>query len=111
MPVLAAPDRDVFCDDQDEATLDISAEELSARPVSHDLDLQKNHEETETVSADKLLKPRFDATVRKVFAEDEDELQETEAEAEEPAARRVRVPGVSDEDLVRIKRQMYRRDI
>ncbi len=113
VPVLAAPDHDIFCDDHHEATLDISAEELAAIPVSHELDAQGVHEETETVSADKLLKPRFDATVRKIFSEDEsvDELQETTTEAEEPAARRIRVPGVSDEDLVRIKRQMYRRDI
>ena len=69
------------------------------------------------MSADRLLKPRFEATVREVFAEDEEEAQETEseaeadAEAEQPKALRIRVPGVTDEDLVRFKRQMYRRDI
>ena len=113
MPALAAPDHDILCDDHHEATLDISAKELETRPVSHELDARKNPDDTETVSADKLLKPRFDATLREIFAEDEveDELQEAEAEVEEAAAHRIRVPGVSDEDLVRIKRQMYRRDI
>ncbi len=111
VPVLAAPDHTILCDDHHEATLDISAEELSAKPVSHELDAQKNEENTENVSADQLLKPRFDATVREIFAEDDEEAAESEAEAEEPKALRIRVPGVSDDDLVRFKRQMYRRDI
>ena len=115
VPVLAAPNHDILCDDQHEATLDISAEELATRPVSHELETQKNAENTETVSASQLLKPRFDATVREVFAEDEEDVQESETEAEaeveEPAALRIRVPGISDDDLVRFKRQMYRRDI
>ncbi len=111
-PAAAAPDHNILCDDQHEATLDISAAELAAKPVSHELEAQKN-KEAETVSADQLLKPRFDATVREIFAEDEEseELQETEAEAEDPATLRIRVPGVSDEELVRFKRKMYRRDI
>ncbi|MDJ0750397.1 MAG: hypothetical protein QNJ11_13000 [Woeseiaceae bacterium] len=112
VPVLAASDHDVFCDDHREATLDISAAELTAKPVSHELETE-NSKNTETVSADQLLKPRFDATVRKVFTdeESEEELQETDAEVDDPAALRIRVPGVTDEELVRFKRQMYRRDI
>ena len=61
-----------------------------------------------------MLKPRFDATVREIFAEEEDESESeeiVEKETEDPALLRIRVPGVSDEDLVRFKRQMYRRDI
>ena len=113
LPALAAPERDILCDDPTEATLDVSAAELAAKPVSHELEAQKNSDNTETVSADRLLKPRFDATVREVFAEDEEQSQETDAEAEqeEPAELRIRVPGVADKDLVRFKRQMYRRDI
>jgi len=115
VPVLAAPDHDILCDDQHEATLDISNEELAARPVSHEPEAQKNPENTETVSASRLLKPRFDATVREVFADDGEDVQESDAEAEaeieEPAALRIRAPGISDDDLVRFKRQMYRRDI
>lgn len=112
VPVLAASDHDFFCDDHREATLDVSAGELAARPVSHELDAQKNRD-TEAVSADELLKPRFDATVRKVFVEQEREekRQESEAEAEDPTVLRIRVPGVADDELVRFKRQMYRRDI
>ena len=112
-PVLAAPDHNILCDEHHEATLDISTDELIARPASHELDARENGDETETVSADKLLKPRFDATVREVFAEDDDEVQETETETEteEPKALRNLVPGISDDDPVRFKRQMYRRDI
>ena len=112
VPVLAAPGYDILCDDHHEATLDVSADELTARPVSHELEAQKN-QDAETVSADQLLKPRFDATVREIFAEEDDEetLQESDAETDDPAALRIRVPGVTDEELVRFKRQMYRRDI
>ncbi len=112
VPVLAAPDHAIFCDDHHEATLDISDTELTAMPVSHELEARKG-KDAETVSADQLLKPRFDATVRKVFTEEEseEELQETDTEVDDPAALRIRVPGVTDEELVRFKRQMYRRDI
>ena len=112
VPALAAPDHDAFCDGHDEANLEISAAELAATPVSHELD-DPERNESETVSADQLLKPRFDAMVREVFVEDENEegLEEAQIEADEPAALRIRVPGVSDDDLVRFKRQMYRRDI
>ena len=114
VPVLAAPDHDIFCDDHHEATLEISAEELAARPVSHELEAQKDQKDTETVSADQLLKPRFDATVREIFADDGEDVEDADAETEaeeQPKALRIRVPGVTDEDLVRFKRQMYRRDI
>ena len=114
VPVLAAPNHDILCDEHHEATLDISAEELVAKPVSHELENQKDQENTETVSADQLLQPRFDATVREIFADDEEDVQDADAEAEaeeQPKALRIRVPGVTDEDLVRFKRQMYRRDI
>ena len=114
-PAAAAPNHDILCDEHHEATLDVSAEELATRPVSHDLAAQKNPQDTETVSASQVLKPRFDATVREVFAEDEKSATEAEAKAEpeveEPSALRIRVPGISDEELVRFKRQMYRRDI
>ena len=110
-PALAAPDHDILCDEPHEATLDISAEELTALPVSHDINVPKKETDAETVSADQLLKPRFDATVQEIFAEDEEDLDESETDDEEPSALRIRVPGVSEEDLVRFKRQMYRRDI
>lgn len=112
VPALAAPDHGILCDDEHEATLEIATSELTARPVSSDLDAATG-EDTETLSADQLLKPRIDTRAREIFAEDDDveELQETTSESEDPTALRIRVPGVSDKDLVRFKRQMYRRDI
>ncbi|MDJ0709895.1 MAG: hypothetical protein QNJ14_05880 [Woeseiaceae bacterium] len=113
VPVLAAPDHDILCDDHHEATLEISPSQLSATTVSHDPSTVDSDDSAETVSADRLLKPRFDATVREIFSDDEveEDAEEVEVEAEDPAALRIRVPGVSDEDLVRFKRKMYRRDI
>ncbi len=111
-PVLAATDHDILCDDHHEATLDITETELVASPVSHEPESAVD-DETQPVSADRLLRPRFDATVREIFTDEDDdtEVEETEAVIENPAALRIRVPGVSDKDLVRFKRQMYRRDI
>lgn len=109
-PALAAPGHDTLCDEQHQATLDISADELVSRPVSHDLEAQENDGDgAEAVSASEVLKPRFDATMREVFSEGEEALPDDDAEL--PASLRLRVPGVSDEDLVRFKRQMFRRDI
>ncbi len=111
-PLLAAPDHDIFCDDHHQATLEIAATELVASPVSHEPETAVA-DETQPVSADRLLRPRFDATVREIFTDDDDEtdVDETERVTEDPAALRIRVPGVSDEDLARFKRRMYRRDI
>ncbi len=114
-PVLAAPDHDILCEDHHQATLEIAATELVVSPVSHEPETAAAVDETQPVSADRLLRPRFDATVREIFADDDDETEveaeETESVTEDPAVLRIRVPGVSDEDLVRYKRRMFRRDI
>ena len=112
-PAQAAPDHEILCDESHNATLDVATTELTAQPVSHEPE-SSTPDDSDTPTADQLLKPRFDATVREIFAEEEEESEPAEIveeEAEDPALLRIRVPGVSDEDLVRFKRQMYRRDI
>lgn len=103
-PVLAAPERDVLCDD-DELTLDVSATELSASPVNNSDELLGDH----------LLKPRAESAVRSAFADDTEEVEEADPESSEveddvldetPV-----VPSAFGREPSPFKRQMYRRDI
>ncbi len=100
-PVLAAPDRDdALCGTNLEATLDIKADTMSTT--------------IEAVADDHLLKPRVEATARKIFADSAsesatEEVIEIESDDDEAAAPRLRP--VSDNELVPFRRQMYRRDI
>jgi len=112
-PALATPTHGSRCADSHDATLDVPTTELTTTPVSHEFDTNAPTE-PESPSADQLLKPRFEATVREIFADEEEDSEPEEVadeDNEEPAVLRIRVPGISDEDLVRFKRQMYRRDI
>jgi hypothetical protein len=89
-PALAAPDHDE------------SQQALTATPANSSEELLQDH----------LLKPRVEATARKVFATaEETEQKEGDAdEVESPAPGPV-VQGLSDGEVVPLKRQMYRRDI
>ncbi len=89
---------------------------LVAAPTlaSHDVVEPDSADKVDVLSADHLLKPRVEATVREVFADSDDEAEPAEAvqtEADEPVIMNTRVPGVSDDELARFKRQMYRKDI
>lgn len=59
------------------------------------------------------LAPRVDAALRKVFKEPAASLADSDRKS--PGTQRpaitTRVPGISDEQLARYKRQMYRKDI
>ena len=67
----------------------------SNTPVDSD-DVTKSAKEFDTMSPRHSLAPRVEAALRKVFKE---------------PAMTTRVPGISDEQLARYKRQMYRKDI
>ncbi len=113
-PALAAPARDAICDDGHDATLDVREQQLTATPVSHDMEQETAADEVDVLSADHLLKPSVEAIIREVFTDGEDETESTEAiqtEADDPVIMNTRIPGVSDDELARFKRQMYRRDI
>ena len=114
-PVLAASDRGILCDNDQGPTLDIAEHELVV--VSHEAGDSRNTEPVattiESVADDHLLKPRVEATARKVFADGE-----SEAEIDEPAdldseddESMPRLRPVSNNKLVPLKRQMFRRDI
>lgn len=113
-PALAAPAYKALCDKTHDATLEVSKNELTSTLVSHDLVEPDSADKVDVLSADHLLKPRVEATVREVFADSDDEAEPAEAvqtEADDPVIMNTRVPGVSDDELARFKRQMYRKDI
>ena len=117
-PVLAASERGVVCDQNREANLDISGQELAATPASHEVQNNASIEPAATtidsVAADHLLKPRVEATAREVFAEsasDSDTEEVLEVESDDDEVEKPRLHRVSENDLVPSRRQMYRKDI
>jgi hypothetical protein len=99
-PVFAASDRDIQCDKDAEATLEIKADSMSTT--------------VEAVADDHLLKPRVEATARQVFSDatsetETEESVEVESDDDEAAAPMLR--SLSDNEVVPFRRQMYRRDI
>jgi len=101
-PVLAAPDRDILCDEDPNATLEVSTTELIASPVSS----------SEEVLEDHLLKPRVEAAAREVFSSGEDDTDTEDVESlEETEVSEPRIHRMSDGEPRAYKRQMYRRDI
>lgn len=102
-PALAAPEPDLICADKHDATLDVSATELSARPANSSNELPGN----------RLLIPRVEAAAREVFEEEDrgtdgdDATDEAAADkGPEPVSRRL-----SNTETTPFRRQMYRRDI
>lgn len=101
-PAIAAPEPDLFCADDLDATLNVSDTELSATPVNTSIGLLGNH----------LLKPRVKATAREVFADDDG--ADSEVATEESAVDAPSEPvsnSSTDDQATPFKRQMYRRDI
>lgn len=113
-PALAAPAHDTLCDKTHDATLEVAENQLTATPVSHDVEQDASADKVDVLSDDHLLKSSVEAIVREVFADGEDEADPAEAvqtDADDPVIMNTRVPGVSDDELARFKRQMYRKDI
>ena len=104
-PVLAAPERDLLCDDSADSVLAASSLELTVSPVnSSDELLQSN-----------FLRPRTNAAVRGAFSTEAPgndseigvvESESNEAETPDPAAQ-----SAAERKRTVYKRQMYRRDI
>jgi len=124
-PVIAAPNIDRQCDDVADATLEIPVHELKAEIVSHDLDsdnVDENRAESDTdvLTPAHYLVPRAKATLREAFEDAAPPLAEftpaadsgvNNSEADELPDMKTRVPGVTDSELARYRRQMYRIDI
>ena len=109
-----APVHGTLCSETHDATLEVSEIELTASLVNHEMEGQDAADKVDTLAADHLLRPRAAATIREVFADSDDEAEQSEAaqaEADETVIMNTRVPGYSDDELTRFKRQMYRKDI
>jgi hypothetical protein len=109
-----APVHGTLCSETHDATLEVSEIELTASLVNHEMESQDSADKVDTLAADHLLRPRAAATIREVFADGDDEAEQSEtaqAEADEAVIMNTRVPGYSDDELTRFKRQMYRKDI
>lgn len=101
-PAFAAPEPDLLCANERDATLVVTGAELSATPVNTSNELLGNH----------LLKPRVEATARKVFAEEnaaEDERGSEDAAVDPPREPLSR--SATDTQATPHRRPMYRRDI
>ncbi len=124
-PVIAAPTVQIGCDDVADATLDIAVDELKAEIVNHDLEADDGDktavgDDSETLSRANYLTPRAAATLREAFEDTARPLAEVtptgekgadNTTAEELPEMNTRVPGVTDSELARYRRQMYRIDI
>ncbi len=122
-PVIASPNVEIGCDDLADATLEIPVHKLNAEIVNHDLDARDGDrlDAAESLSPANHLTPRAAATLREAFSERARPLAEAATPAgddgvddsarEEPPEMNTRVPGVTDSELARYRRQMYRIDI
>lgn len=140
VPALAATGSRIPCSEAVEATLTVSDKVLITEAVSHDLPAPEIEDDTsineiETISSSSLLAPRAEAAIRDAFEEIDSSSQEsatdlsktaltppiagttteveTAREKSEGPARgmNTKLPGISDDALLRYKKQMYRRDI
>lgn len=114
-PALAATSARIGCPEEaTKATLDVPAHLLTTNLVSHD--------KVEIAPASSLLAPRASAAIRNAFisshtpplvgADAKPVSASEDDESTMPDSRmNTELPGVSDEDLARFRKQMYRRDI
>jgi hypothetical protein len=129
-PALAATSTRIDCPEEaTRATLDVTSDILTAELVSHSNPAEPNADEQaianidagETASPASLLAPRAAAAIREAFklphtppmaGTDAKPESATDDESTVPdSGMNTELPGVSDEDFARYKKQMYRRDI
>ena len=135
-PVSAANSVHSHCSEAGAANLHIQITDLVATPVSHTATDEAEADPMAVDSPDNLLTPRAEAAIRDAFG-DENSKEKiradlvkaalaapvagtklkavTKAEKEQNVvpeqSMNTKLPGVSDDDLSRYKKQMYRRDI
>lgn len=119
-PVTAAPNIEIGCEDVADATLEIPVHKLNAEIVNHDVDDQAIGSDSDVLTPAHYLTPQAQATLRKVFDDTARPLAELaprnddsvdDVAREELPDMNARVPGVTDSELARYRRQMYRSDI
>lgn len=97
-PATASSDTPVLCDDVADSALEIPAHKLQATIVNHETDAKH-------VEEDAAKSPNDEKAVETPVTENPIAAGET------VPAMHARVPGVSDDELARYKRRMYRTDI
>ncbi len=134
-PALAATSAQIPCPDATEATLDVPVHVLVAEFVNQNVPAASITDDEaiaaiEITASYSLLAPRAEAAIRNAFDSSNAEvtgvahtppMAGTDAKSE-PASHdderaetdpvmNTRLPGISDDDFLRYKKQMYRRDI
>ncbi len=130
-PAQAVKSDAVPCPKSEPATLKVSVHELVTALVSSDISIIDEHSELDEISpALTLLAPQAEAAIREAFQEvpsvssivksvtpvvDSDSNNDADAKDRNEntldSGMNTRLPGVSDDDLSRYKKQMFRRDI
>jgi len=140
VPALASTATNIPCPEAPDATLDVPADALVAKVVNHNIPVSDiiNGEEIKVASSESLLVPRAAAAVRDAFEETDgtdsdaadatltnavltppmagteskqDSDSDSDAISESDSGMNTKLPGISDDDFSRYKKQMYRRDI
>ena len=140
-PALAATSSRIPCSEAVEATLNVAVNTLITETVGHNSPApsiidETGLDESSVISSASLLAPRAEEAIREAFEEiDSAELgssntalpdaklrlpivgTESKAESTQTDDKEVvsgmntKLPGISDEDMTRYKKQMFRRDI
>lgn len=120
-PSFASANSADICEDASDPSFEISGSRLEAINFSHEIDASgaptKSNNDADALTPAHYLSPKAEPELRKVFEKStipiaDSPVAETPlAEGDEQPAVKASVPGVSDNDLARYKRQMYRRDI
>ena len=121
-PAAASANTPEMCDDAGQRSFEIPGSKLAVLDVGRDVDSNSSEVGHSDGDVDALLptnylSPQAEAALRELL-EDTKKASPDSPIADAPGADRgeqpamkARVPGVSDNDLARYKRQMYRRDI
>lgn len=121
-PATASSNAPISCDDVADVSFEVPASDLQTAVVSYEVEAKsiedaESVEEIDALSPDHYLAPRVEAVLRKVFKESATPISDSPvsdtpiADSDKQPAMNTRVPGVSDHELARYKRQMYRTDI
>ena len=114
-PASASTNSPSLSDDVVNLAFAVPEKQLQANAVSNEVDAKGTERSDiviESVPRSHILAPRVEAALRKVFENMTTPLADSDkAKTDEAPVMNTRVPGVSDEELARYKRQMYRTDI
>lgn len=116
-PSFASANSADICEDPSDPSFNLSGSVLDAINVSHEIDASgtpntKSNDDADALTSTHYLPPKAEARLRKIVEKSATPVAETPlTKGDEQPAVKVSVPGASDNDLARYKRQMYRRDI